>query len=155
VLILTQEADPGLTGSGSVRKEFSIGAKVGTMEYVTPLLAALMLALSLASAGAQERAATAQQATAELKPPPGRKPIKRRPVQQVAEPAPRSVADGYRPPPAVGAPAALPPPTRMNSCDAGGCFDTNGARYNGGAGPASLSPQGQLCVKGAVTTQCF
>jgi hypothetical protein len=133
-----------------VRKEFFIGVNVGTMEYVTPLLAALMLALSLASAGAQERAATAQQSTAELKPPPRRKPIKRRPVQQVIEPTPRSVADGHRP-----TPVALPPATRMNSCDAGGCFDTNGARYNGGVGPTSLSPQGQLCIKGAVTTQCF
>ena len=131
------------------------------MENMKASLIALMLALSLASVGAQEQAPPAKEATADadVKPPPKRKPIKRRSVQQVIEPTPRIVTDGYRPTLTARPPAALPgpvpPPTRMNACDGGGCFDTGGARYNGGVGPTVLSPQGQLCVKGAVTTQCF
>jgi hypothetical protein len=42
----------------------------------------------------------------------------------------------------------------MNSCDAGGCYDTNGARFNNGAGNLLIGPKGQLCTKGAVYAQC-
>jgi hypothetical protein len=103
-----------------------------------------------------------------VKPPPNRQPIKRRSVQQVIEPTPRIVTDGYRPTLTVRPPAALPGPAsstpppssaRMTTCGAGGCFDSNGARFNGsgngGAGNTLLSPKGQLCVQGPVNAQCF
>jgi hypothetical protein len=96
---------------------------------------------------------------------PKKKPIKRRSVQQVIEP----VAPVYRPtltPPSATPPIALPPagalgtvtpppPVRINSCDAGGCTDTNGIRYGNGAGNASVSPQGRLCTGSGTTLQCF
>ena len=122
---------------------------------------AVLLACSLALAGvhAQEPPPAAQQATAEppAKPvmPPKRKPVKRRSVQQVIEPTPPIVTEGYRPTLVIRPPLPAPsPPVRMNSCDGGGCTDTSGTRYNG-AGPAVTSPQGQLCVKGIVNAQCF
>jgi hypothetical protein len=131
----------------------------------------MLLALPLASAGAraQEQAPVARAATAEPAPkpvapdakpavPPKRKPLKRRSVQQVIEPTPPIVTEGYRPTlvirPPLPAPSPLPPPVRFNSCDSGGCTDTNGTRYNG-PGPAVTGPQGQLCVKGLVNAQCF
>lgn len=131
---------------------------------IAPMLA-LSLALSLASAGAQEQTPAtppaAKGATAtDVKPSPKRKPLRRRSVQQVIEPTPRIASDAYRPtltarpPTARAAPGQPETAPRMNTCDAGGCFDTNGARYNG-VGPAVLGPQGRLCTRGAVTTECF
>ncbi len=127
-----------------------------------PWWMALMLALALAPAGAQQPPpAPGQAASADVKPPPKRKALKRRSVQQVIEPTPRIAGEAYRPtltvrpPAAPAAPAAPETAPRMNSCDAGGCFDSNGARYNGGVGPTVLSPQGRLCTRGAVTTQSF
>jgi hypothetical protein len=136
------------------------------METVKPVFAALALALAFGLARAQGQAPvtptapTAQEANPGVKPPPTRKPIRRRSVQQIVEPTMPIVTEGYRPtltvrPPAT--PGAMPPqapPVRMNTCGAGGCFDTGGARYNG-SGAALLSPKGQLCVKGAVNAQCF
>jgi hypothetical protein len=139
------------------------------MNCSTAYSTALLLALSLAAAGARAQqqepaappAATESSADAPAKPevPPKRKPIKRRSVQQVIEPTPRIVTDGYRPtlevrPPAA-VPAPVPGPVRMNGCDAGGCNDASGARFNGGVGTTLIGPQGQLCTKGPVTAQCF
>ncbi len=133
------------------------------MDYLKPTLAALMAALSLASTGAraQEQAPAAKAAAGQCAGPavpPRRKPVRRRSVQQVIEPTPPIVTDGYRPTlvtrPLAPAPLPVPPPVRMNSCDGGGCTDTGGARYNG-PGPAVTGPQGQLCVKGIVNAQCF
>jgi hypothetical protein len=135
------------------------------MTCLKPMLAALMLALPLASAGVRaQEPPPAKEAAAEppAKPavPPKRKPLKRRSVQQLIEPTPPIVTDGYRPTlvirPPLRAPSPLPvaPPVRFNSCDGGGCTDTSGARYNG-PGPAVTGPQGQLCVKGLVNAQCF
>jgi hypothetical protein len=135
--------------------------------FVAPALGlALALAFGLARAQAAPPAApVAQEAGAGVMPPPARKPINRRPVWQLVEPTPPIVTDGYRPtltvrPPAVpGAAPAQAPPVRMNACDAGGCFDSGGARFNRGAGAGVgstlLSPKGQLCIEGAVNTQCF
>ncbi len=118
-----------------------------------------------AEAPAQAAKPPAQKPAAELPikpvPPPNRKLIKRRSVQQVIEPTPPIVTDGYRPTLTVRPPAALPsasqPQTqpRLNSCDAGGCTDTGGARYNSGVGNTLIGPQGQLCTKGIVGAQCF
>lgn len=135
------------------------------MDYLKPAFIALVLALPLASSGvcAQEQPPAVNEAAAgkPTKPvmQPKRKPVKRRAVQQVIEPTPPIVTDGYRPtlvirPPAT-LPAPVPPPVRMNSCDGGGCTDTSGVRYNGGPGPVLTSPQGQLCVRGIVNAQCF
>ncbi|SMP70068.1 hypothetical protein [Noviherbaspirillum suwonense] len=50
------------------------------------------------------------------------------------------------------------PPVIINSCDAGGCVDPNGARYNGRAAePESgvyLDPQGRRCVRSGDFLQC-
>jgi hypothetical protein len=138
------------------------------MIVLKSLLIALVLSLPLAPAcvRAQEQApAPVDKPAAELPrkpvPPPNRKPIKRRSVQQVIEPTMPIVTDGYRPTLVVRPPAPLPgsaqtqPPVRLNSCDAGGCNDTSGARYNSGVGNTLTGPQGQLCVKGVVNAQCF
>jgi hypothetical protein len=138
------------------------------MDYLKTALTALMLALPLASAGAraqQEPPAPppAQEAAsdpaAKPAPPAKRKPVKRRSVQQVIEPTPPIVTEGYRPTLVIRPPAALPapvpPPVQINSCDAGGCTDTNGVRYNGGVGNALIGPRGQLCTRGGVNVQCF
>jgi hypothetical protein len=136
-----------------------------------PASTALLLALSLAVAGvrAQQEAAEAPAAKAasagavsKQAPPPKSKPTRRRSVQQIIEPTPPIVTDGYRPTLVAPAPSALPAPVptpsgpvRMNSCDAGGCTDTSGARYNGGVGNTLIGPQGQVCTKGVVGAQCF
>ncbi|MBC7456089.1 MAG: hypothetical protein H7335_20795 [Massilia sp.] len=93
----------------------------------------------------------------------GRVPIQRRAVQQVIVPTPRIGPEAYGPtlvPRAPGAaaapsaaPLALPLPT--SHCDAGGCLDTRGARYNGGVGNTLIGPQGRLGIKGVVKAQCF
>ena len=99
------------------------------------------------------------------KPPPPKKPVKRRSVQQIIEPVPPV----YRPtltPPSATPPVALPPsgamttvnpppPVQINSCDAGGCTGVNGSRYDSGAGNATVSPQGRLCTRTGTTMQCF
>jgi hypothetical protein len=141
------------------------------MNYRTASLATMILALWLAPTGARAQqdvpkpAPEARQEKAELPlkpvPPPNRKPIKRRSVQQVVESTPRiggatpSYGPTLTPRPPAASPGPLPAPVRINGCDAGGCNDTSGQRYNGGVGNTLLSPQGQLCTKGAVGAQCF
>jgi hypothetical protein len=130
--------------------------------------ALLIWTLASFNAGAQEspkQAPYAQQEKAELplKPvmPPNRKPARRRSVQQMVEPTPRigaappSYGPSLNPRPPAALPDPLPVPGRINGCDAGGCNDANGQRYNSGAGNTLLGPQGQLCTKGAVGAQCF
>jgi len=49
------------------------------------------------------------------------------------------------------------PPVDVNSCDAGGCMDRNGKRYNGRAEPENgvyLDPQGRRCVRSGDRLQC-
>jgi hypothetical protein len=44
------------------------------------------------------------------------------------------------------APRAAPPPAPLSSCNAGGCWDSQGNRYNGtGDGSRFISPEGRLC----------
>ncbi|MES2757539.1 MAG: hypothetical protein V4693_09215 [Pseudomonadota bacterium] len=136
------------------------------MDYLKPVLTAFAAAMALACGGApaqQQPAPETPAAAAPAKPvaPPNRKPIKRRSVQQVIESTPPIVTEGYRPTLVVRPPAVLPsalqpqPQPRINSCDAGGCLDTSGARYNSGVGNTLIGPQGQLCTKGVVNAQCF
>ncbi|MDQ1833461.1 hypothetical protein [Massilia scottii] len=97
--------------------------------------------------------------------PPKKPPPKRRAVQQIVDGMP---AYGPRlstpPPPAVPvsalpAPASpsvvAPPPAVISRCDAGGCTDVNGTRYNGAAGNTVISPQGRPCIANGGTIQCF
>ncbi|MES3022251.1 MAG: hypothetical protein V4857_11790 [Pseudomonadota bacterium] len=90
--------------------------------------------------------------------PPKKAPPRRRPTRQdiiTMPPAAPIVGAPFRPsvlPPAHAAPSG---PVQINSCDAGGCTDTNGVRYNGGAGNAALNPQGRLCTTNGATVQCF
>jgi hypothetical protein len=49
------------------------------------------------------------------------------------------------------------PPVIVNSCDAGGCIDPNGTRYNGRSEPENnvyLDPQGRRCVRSGDRLQC-
>ncbi len=131
------------------------------MNTLTPALIALLMACTCAY-GQQEPApapAPERSAVPDVKPPPKRKPLKRRSVQQVIEPTPRIVTEPYRPILEVRPPAPLPQPipgpVRMNSCDGAGCTDVNGNRFNGGIGTTLIGPQGQLCNKGLVSAQCF
>jgi hypothetical protein len=56
------------------------------------------------------------------------------------------------------APPELRPPIILNSCDAGGCLDPNGTRYNGHAAGSDhgvyLDPQGRRCVRTGDRLQC-
>lgn len=45
-------------------------------------------------------------------------------------------------------------PAIVNSCDAGGCTDTSGVRYNGAAGGTMIGPGGKACHSNGVTMQC-
>ena len=63
-------------------------------------------------------------------------------------------AGTQRPNPGVPAPSLPSGPPVLNSCDAGGCTDTSGGRFNGGVGTTLIGPQGQACVRGAAGIQC-
>jgi len=57
--------------------------------------------------------------------------------------------------PAAPAATATPPgPGVINSCDPGGCTDSNGVRYNGGVGTTLLGPQGRVCHRNGALVQC-
>jgi hypothetical protein len=152
------------------------------MACMKPVLTFVIVTLSwmLANAWAQAPAAPVADRTApqaQTKAPhaapdgksaaPLKKPIRRRSVEQVISsmpPAPPIVTDGYRPglqprTPSLATPsptAVLPPsPAQINSCDAGGCTDTNGTRYNGGVGNSATTGQGRSCLRSGTTMQCF
>jgi hypothetical protein len=148
------------------------------MSRMRPALPAVILITSLvgANAWAQDAAApvpppAAAPAAKPAQPPDSSEgaraarkgPPKRRSVQQIISRMPepsRPVTDAYRPtlqPPAPGAMAAPPSaaPVQVNRCDAGGCTDINGARYNGGVGNAVIDAQGRLCTRSGLTLQCF
>lgn len=50
------------------------------------------------------------------------------------------------------------PPVNLNSCDAGGCIDPNGVRYNGRAADPEngvyLDPQGRRCIRSGDRLEC-
>ena len=52
-------------------------------------------------------------------------------------------------------PTPTPPtgPTQVSRCDAGGCWDSNGARLNR-SGPFLVNPQGAMCTKVGTIVQC-
>ncbi|NHZ61723.1 hypothetical protein [Massilia genomosp. 1] len=92
-------------------------------------------------------------------------PPKRRAVRQIVDgmpahgprlDAPPALPPGPRPLPSTLAPPAIaPPPAVISGCDAGGCTDVNGVRYNGAAGNSVIGPQGRSCTNNGVVVQCF
>lgn len=117
------------------------------------------------------------------KPDKPRKPaVKRRAVQQIVDGMP-AYGPRLNAPPALpvhpqSAPSALPsllgappspslspsqaspagvapPPAAIGHCDAGGCTDVNGTRYNGAAGSTVIGPQGRSCTSNGGVLQCF
>jgi len=144
------------------RGRFGNGGNLAAMHTVQPgltasaqaLALALMLALTPAPAQTLPAARQADRGPV-VAPPPAGKPVQRRSVRQTIEATPRIVTDGHRPTLRSGPPAPAPaPPFRLDTCDAGGCFDSSGARFNGGGAPL-LGPKGQLCTRGVVNAQCF
>lgn len=144
------------------------------MGIVKPVLTIAILMSSLicnnAWAGQAAPAPAPEPELKQNKPTPPKKPIKRRAVQQVIDGMPAPPAPQvYGPrlsaptPPATYAPilpstvpsGMAPLPAVLNRCDAGGCTDTAGARYNNGVGTTLLSPQGRLCSNNGLTVSCF
>ncbi|MAP31564.1 MAG: hypothetical protein CMG81_03305 [Marinobacter sp.] len=52
---------------------------------------------------------------------------------------------GSAPSAPMPAPAAPPAPTHITHCDASGCWDNMGGRYNRGAGPTHIHQSGRPC----------
>lgn len=66
------------------------------------------------------------------------------------------------PPPVIQYQALLPVPSTAPSaprpisvCDAGGCRDAAGARYNTGTGNQTLDANGRICHRNGAFIQCF
>ncbi|MDM5178756.1 hypothetical protein PO883_16265 [Massilia sp. DJPM01] len=123
---------------------------------------ALMVSLAAGSVLArEERPPTPAQA----KPaPPNKQPVKRRAVRQIVDGmpaygprlhAPPAVPVSALPAPSTSPSSIAPPPAVINRCDAGGCTDVNGTRYNGAAGNTVIGPQGRPCTANGGTIQCF
>lgn len=128
---------------------------------------ALVLMVSLA-AGAVPARAEGSPAPVRVKPaapkkPPVKPPNKRRAVRQIVDGMPAYGPRLNAPPVPVSALPApssapspvAPPPAVINRCDAGGCTDVNGARYNGAAGNTVIGPQGRSCTANGGTIECF
>ena len=53
------------------------------------------------------------------------------------------------------APRAAPPPAPLSNCDAGGCWDSQGNRYNNtGDGARLISPEGRPCQTNGKFIHC-
>ncbi|MET0311624.1 MAG: hypothetical protein ABW051_06200 [Burkholderiaceae bacterium] len=66
----------------------------------------------------------------------------------VAVPPPATAIRPVQPPAAPLPPVAIPRPSTVTSCDAGGCWDSNGARLNR-IGPGLSATTGPCTVQGA------
>jgi hypothetical protein len=53
------------------------------------------------------------------------------------------------------APRLPAPPAPVTSCDAGGCWDGSGTRYNNAAGNVFMNGSGRTCHQIGTTMQCF
>ena len=97
-----------------------------------------------------------------VKPPPKRRAVWQviEPVRPIGSAAPEPYRPTLTPPaPTVPLPSAIAPPrppgpVQLN-CDAAGCTDMNGARYQGGVGTTLLDSQGRTCTRMGTTAQCF
>ena len=132
----------------------------------TLVLTALLLAQAPAKAQARSAMPDARSAQSAPAKPASKVPDKvdtravppRRAVHQVIDGMPAPVyAPRLTPPVSITAPTPLSPvapgPAVISRCDAGGCNDTGGARYNGASGTL-LSPQGRPCTTVAGLVNC-
>src|SRR4051812_31543264 len=71
-------------------------------------------------------------------------------------PAPAAAVQRH-PLPSTVAQSPLKPqaPAPVTTCDPGGCWNTNGSRYNGGAANTYLDGNGKLCQRNGGWMQCF
>lgn len=77
------------------------------------------------------------------------------PAYSAPPPAPSQRQVPAPPVPQPTAPAFPTPPAPISTCDAGGCWNTNAKRYNGGAGGVYLDNRGKLCQRQGAWMQCF
>ncbi|QPI52997.1 hypothetical protein IV454_16790 [Massilia antarctica] len=140
------------------------------MMLVPKIALVLMVSLAVGAVPARAEGAPAPvrvKSAAPTKPPdkpPNKPSVKRRAVRQIVDGMPAYGPRLNAPPPvplsALAAPSSAPspvapPPAVINRCDAGGCTDVNGTRYNGAAGNTVIGPQGRSCTANGGTIQCF
>ena len=90
----------------------------------------------------------------ETHPCPAKKPpLKRRAVAQTIIEMPRPPVPN-QPRPIVPLPVlpVAPGPVPLNHCDAGGCSDSAGQRYE--PGQVTVTPQGKTCLRNGAWVQC-
>ena len=90
----------------------------------------------------------------------GGSPVKVEPVQigppsDGGRPVDRQRAQEQAPSTQPAAPRTAPPPAPLSNCNAGGCWDSQGNRYNDtGDGSRFISPQGRLCQTNGKFIHC-
>ena len=95
-----------------------------------------------------ERAAAGSAPKNRVQPPAlAVEPIRLRPTPMLAQPSP--AIGPLAAPPAPPAPPVLPGPAVLTTCDATGCWDSAGARYNS-QGPVLLGPRGACTQQGGL-----
>ena len=98
--------------------------------------ALVFLATALAFAGAGAQA-----------PPISVPPVRIGPADDGGRAAGQQQPQRVRPPPPPAAPPSAPAPAPLSNCNADGCWDSQGNRYDstGGNGSRLISPDGRLC----------
>jgi hypothetical protein len=87
-----------------------------------------------------------------------RSPVRRRAAPSIiqrAQPVPPMTIRREQSVPQAPAPARPTTPLPAGSCDAGGCWDNNANRYNGGAAGTYLDNSGKPCHRVGSWIQCF
>jgi hypothetical protein len=87
-----------------------------------------------------------------------RSPARRRAAPSIiqrAQPVPPMPIRREQSVPQAPAPARPTSPVPLGSCDAGGCWDNNANRYNGGAAGTYLDKSGKPCQRVGSWIQCF
>lgn len=130
------------------------------------------IAKPAARAPAKDKKVEADKDAKPAKAPPKRRAVLQQiePVRPIGSAAPEPYRPTLTPPapvvglpfqqPSFALPSAIPAPPRTTgpvqlNCDAGGCTDMNGARYQGGVGTTLLDGQGRTCTRMGNTAQCF
>lgn len=112
-----------------------------------------------ANGSANGAGAAAPPVSPSASPRPVRRPPARRPAWQVVEPLPAPPAvprsnTSPVPPAPSGPQPVVPTSTILGGCQGGLCRDASGNTTTG-SGAAGIGDGGRLCVRGAVTVQCF
>jgi hypothetical protein len=128
-------------------------------------LAGFLLALPLLVCAAERKPACTpddvrkvcvKKKPAEKKPLPPRRAVPSPPVSIYPQTPSPAAPLAVRPvPPATTSPAVPQVPVPAVGCDAGGCRDANGARYESGAPGTYLNGSGRLCQRNGAFMQCF